>query len=80
MKNTISETKNSLERLSSKHDQVEERINKYKDKSFVLLSKRSKNKKTARTVKEVKDLWDTCMHYGSPEGKERQRKRIYLKK
>ena len=84
--NTITETKNTPEGISSRTSEVEEHISELKDKAVEITSeKQNKVKRMKRTKDSLRDLWDNtkCTNIqiiGVPEEEEKRKSmRKFLK-
>ena len=88
MNNTITEMKNTLEGISSRITEAEERISDQEDRMVEFTAaERNKEKRMKRNEDSLRDLWDNIKHniiriIWVPEGEERERKdpRKYLKR
>ena len=79
MNNTITETKNTLERINSRIVEAEERISDLEDRMLEFTAmEQNKEKRMKRNEDSLRDLWDnikcnnTCI-IGVPEGEEREK-------
>ena len=79
MNNTITETKNTLERINSRIVEAEERISDPEDRMLEFTAmEQNKEKRMKRNEDSLRDLWDnikcnnTCI-IGVPEGEEREK-------
>ena len=79
MNNTINEIKNSLEGISSRKTEAEERINDLEDKIVeITTAEQVKEKRMKRIEDSLRDLWDNIKHttiriIGVPEGEEKKK-------
>ena len=79
MNNTITETKNTLERINSRIVEAEERISDLEDRMLEFTAmEQNKEKRMKRNEDSLRDLWDNikCNNVriiGVPEGEERQK-------
>ena len=79
MNNTITEMKNTLERINSRITEAEERISDLEDTMVELTAvKQNKEKRMKRYEDSLRDLWDNikCTNVyiiGVPEGEERKK-------
>ena len=83
MNNTIYEIKNSLEGISSRITEAEERISDLEDKIVeITTTKQNKEKRMKRIENSLRDLWDNIKHtniriIGGPRRRrEKERKRL----
>ena len=77
MNNTITEKKNTLERINSRTNEAEERISDLEDRMVELTAaEQKKEKRMKRNEDSLRDLWDikrNNIHItGVPEGEERE--------
>ena len=87
MNNTITEMKNTLERINSRITEAEGQLSDLEDRMVEITSmEQNKAKRMRRNEDSLRDLWDNIKHnnihiIGVPEGEERERKdlRKYLK-
>ena len=81
MTNTITEMKNTLEGISSRIPEAEERISDLEDRMVeYTASEQNKDKRKKRNEDSVRDLWDNIKRNniritGVPEGEEREKGR-----
>ena len=87
MKNTINETKNTLEGINSRITEAEERISNLEDKIVeITTAEQNTEKRMKRTEDSLRDLWDNIKHTNiriiGVQKKKRKRKglRKYLKR
>ena len=88
MRNTITETKNTLEGINSRLDDKEEQISELEDRGVEITeAEQNKQKRMKRNEDSLRDLWDNIKRNNIciirvPEGGERERKdpRKYLKR
>ena len=79
MKNTINETKNTLEGINSRITEAEECVSDLEDKIVeITIAEQNKEKRMKRTEDSLKDLWDNikCTNIriiGVPEEEEKQK-------
>ena len=79
MNNTITETKNTLERINSRITEAEERISDVEDSIVEFTAaEQNKEKRMKRNEDSLRDLWDNtkCNNIriiGVPEGEEREK-------
>ena len=63
LKSKITDMKNSLEGLSNRSEQAEERIHELKDKSInIVYTEEEKDKERERNEQSLRDLWNTIKH------------------
>ena len=79
MNNTITEMKNTLERINSRINEAEEHQCKWKTEWWKSLLQKRKKKRIVRNEDSVRDLWDnikyTLIHIIQvPEGEEREKR------
>ena len=81
MNNTITEMKNTLEGISSRITEAEERISDLEDRMVEFTAvKQNQEKRMKRNEDSLRDLWDNIKHnnisiIGVPEGEEREKGR-----
>ena len=79
MKNTITEMKTTLEGITSRITEAEERISDLKDRMVEFTAvEQNKEKRMKRNENSLRDLWDNIKRnnihiIGVPEGKEREK-------
>ena len=79
MNNTVTEMKNTLERINSRVTEAEEEISDQKDRMVEITDvEKSKEKKLKRNEVSLRDFWANIKHnnihiIGVPEGQERKR-------
>ena len=86
MNNTINEIKNSVQGISSRITEAEERISELEDKRVeITTTEQNKEKRMKRTQDSLRDLWDNikCTNIciiRVTEGDERKGLKMYLMK
>ena len=79
MKNTITEIKNTVERINSRKTEAEERINDLEDKMMEITAREQNKEKRMKRIKDtLRDLWDNIKHnniqiIGVPEEEEEKK-------
>ena len=63
MNNTISETKNTLEGISSRISEAEEQISELEDRMLEITAEEQNKRKGMKRIEEgLRDLWDNIKH------------------